>query len=132
MPSPCQILVVDNELGVRELLHDYLNDLGARVILAHGGSAALQCLEQALPDLILSDLNMPRMDGVQFYHAAVSAHPELRERFVFMSAYHGEALEIPPGCPVVDKPFNLAALGTLLKSRLGGTQRMANRQTPEE
>ena len=60
------ILVVDDQGSVRRLLEEYLTEQGYRVITAADGQSALYTARQALPDLILLDIMMPRMDGYQF------------------------------------------------------------------
>ena len=59
------ILVVDDELLVRDLLVQFLRLRGYRALGVKGGFEALSMVEQAPPDLILLDLLMPDMDGVE-------------------------------------------------------------------
>ena len=61
-----RILVVDDEANAREVLRLYLIDAGFRVDTATGALEALRMIEQAPPDLITLDLNMPEVDGVAF------------------------------------------------------------------
>ena len=58
------ILVVDDEMGIRELLSDILNDEGHSVSLAENAAQARQLRAQAQPDLVLLDIWMPDTDGV--------------------------------------------------------------------
>ncbi|MEX2446074.1 MAG: response regulator [Dehalococcoidia bacterium] len=64
-----RVLVVDDDAGVRLVVHDVLADAGIAVSCAADGAAALTAVAQQEPDVILLDLNMPVMDGRQFYHA---------------------------------------------------------------
>ena len=57
------ILVVEDDRGIRALLHDLLASEGYDVRLAADGVEALDACSQALPDLMIFDLSMPRMDG---------------------------------------------------------------------
>jgi chemosensory pili system protein ChpA (sensor histidine kinase/response regulator) len=59
------ILVVDDALTVRRLIQRLLVREGYRVALAHDGVHALQVLEQQRPLMVLSDIEMPRMDGFE-------------------------------------------------------------------
>ena len=59
------ILVVDDELETRELLYGALTGSGYEVSTAPGGEAALTLLDKERPDLLLLDMEMPGMDGVQ-------------------------------------------------------------------
>lgn len=58
------ILVVDDELGIRELLMEILNDEGHQVSLAHNATQARMARNQSQPDLVLLDIWMPDTDGV--------------------------------------------------------------------
>jgi CheY-like chemotaxis protein len=57
------ILVVDDEFGIGELLEALLQDDGHRVLTAMNGRHALERMAEARPDLVISDLMMPVMDG---------------------------------------------------------------------
>ena len=58
-----RILAVDDFLTMREMLRQTLTEAGFDVVLAEDGLDALDRLPAADPDLILTDLNMPKMDG---------------------------------------------------------------------
>ncbi|MCU0899768.1 MAG: response regulator [Cypionkella sp.] len=58
-----RILAVDDSLTMREMLRQTLTEAGFDVVLAEDGLDALDRLPAADPDLILTDLNMPKMDG---------------------------------------------------------------------
>lgn len=60
------VLVVDDSLTMRKVLGRLLEREGYRVITAKDGVDALQALQDTLPDIILSDIEMPRMDGFEF------------------------------------------------------------------
>ena len=59
-----QILVVDDEVGIRELLSEILADEGHQVLLAESAGAARRLRERARPDLVLLDIWMPDTDGI--------------------------------------------------------------------
>jgi len=59
-----QILVVDDEVGIRELLSEILEDEGHQVVLAESASDARRLRERARPDLVLLDIWMPDTDGI--------------------------------------------------------------------
>ncbi|MDH4172208.1 MAG: response regulator [Betaproteobacteria bacterium] len=59
-----QILVVDDEMGIRELLSEILADEGHAVLLAESASAARSLREAKRPDLVLLDIWMPDTDGI--------------------------------------------------------------------
>ena len=58
------ILVVDDELGIRDLLSEILNDEGHTVELAENASQAREVRSRLRPDLVLLDIWMPDTDGV--------------------------------------------------------------------
>lgn len=59
-----QVLVVDDEIGIRELLRDILQDEGYQVRLAENAAEARTWRQQARPDLVLLDIWMPDCDGI--------------------------------------------------------------------
>src|SRR2546421_10857760 len=59
-----QILVVDDEVGIRELLSEILEDEGHQVALAESAADARRVRERARPDLVLLDIWMPDTDGI--------------------------------------------------------------------
>ncbi len=63
------ILIVDDSMALRKILQRVIRNAGVaidQVQEAADGQAALLCLEQFTPDVILSDINMPNMDGLEF------------------------------------------------------------------
>ncbi len=60
------VLVVDDEFVIRELLKTWLELEGYQVAVASGGEEGLRRLYQHKPDLIVSDILMPGMDGYEF------------------------------------------------------------------
>ena len=61
-----RILVVDDEPSIREAVREMLEIGGYEVLTAVDGLDGLHALSKSLPDLIISDLNMPRMSGFEF------------------------------------------------------------------
>jgi len=66
---PLEILVVDDEPALRMVVGHTLQDEGYSVRTAVDGEHALALCEQALPDLMILDLNMPRMSGFRVLDA---------------------------------------------------------------
>ena len=87
------ILVVDDEIGIANLLTDVLSDEGYRVLVAVNGREALKRAEEERPDLVITDYMMPIMDGAQLIRAIVD-HPDLREvPVLLMSSAPEEAIQ---------------------------------------
>jgi CheY-like chemotaxis protein len=109
-----RVLVVDDEPAIVELVTMVLDDQGWRVDVASGGRAALEQLQQAHYDLVLSDVRMPEGDGADFYRAAVAQRKELAQRFLFMTGdtANEDAWRVLQAtrAPVLAKPFTPQAL----------------------
>jgi DNA-binding response OmpR family regulator len=58
------ILVVDDEHKIAQLVRDYLQNAGYRVVLAHDGKTAMAQFRYEQPDLVVLDLGLPGMDGI--------------------------------------------------------------------
>ena len=65
-PSECRVLVVDDDRHVREALTVTLRSLGFEVATAADGYGALELLRVEQPNVVLLDLEMPKMNGWQF------------------------------------------------------------------
>ena len=59
-----QILVVDDEIGIRELLSEILTDEGYKITLAQNATEARASRNDARPDMVLLDIWMPDTDGI--------------------------------------------------------------------
>lgn len=64
------ILAVDDSGTIRELIDFVLSSAGFRVVLAHDGLDGVAQLGECKPDMIITDMNMPRMDGLGFIEQA--------------------------------------------------------------
>lgn len=76
-PFPYRILYVDDDLKLAGLYADLLRSRGYEVRVAEGGFAALACLRKALPDLVISDLCMPGMSGMELLGIIRQRFPQL-------------------------------------------------------
>ncbi len=89
-----QILVVDDDARIRESLGMLLMSVGYEVEMANDGPSAVSHLNANVPDLIVTDLNMPQMSGIEFISHVRSQHPSVA--IVAMSGdYEGRA--VPAG-----------------------------------
>ena len=82
------VMLIDDDPDIREILSEILSDAKYSVVTSSNGAHAMELLEQVTPSLILLDLNMPVMDGVEFRQrqrkdARLSSIPT-----VVMSAVH--------------------------------------------
>ena len=76
-PDQPSVLIVDDETGILDSLRILLKKAGFAPQTAHGGRAGLEALEGAAPDILLSDIRMPGVDGVQILAAAKQRDPDL-------------------------------------------------------
>jgi CheY-like chemotaxis protein len=112
--GPAKILVVEDDPDLMRLITHTLKTAGFEVIQAYGGEDALRKVKTHAPDLILTDLAMPRMSGVEVIHQ-VKRDPETREiPCVAVTAFmwdHIAQSASQVGCDsFVSKPFNSVRL----------------------
>lgn len=81
-----KVLIVDDDDTVRSLCEEVLSVAGYQVDTAIHGHDGLEMLKGGRYDLVISDVNMPELDGISFYRKAVEGRPNLRERFLFVTA----------------------------------------------
>ena len=72
-----RLLVVDDEKDIRELTSALLADDGYEILTAEDGLQALELLSQFHPDLVITDLQMPRMSGFELVKIMHQRFPEL-------------------------------------------------------
>src|SRR5499426_2367368 len=77
MPEPASILVADDDPGLRESLERTLAREGYRVVVASDGQAALERLQGGGVDLVLTDLKMPGLSGIELLRAAKAIAPDV-------------------------------------------------------
>jgi PAS domain S-box-containing protein len=73
-----KILIVDDELGVREVLTEILREFGFSVTAAENGQRALRCLEQEAFGVVFTDLDIPGMSGLDLSREIKSRYPEIK------------------------------------------------------
>ena len=88
------LLVVDDESLVRTCLSEILSGAGYAVQIASDGFSALAAIREDIPDLILSDLNMPGMSGFEFLSIVRRRFPSIRV-IAMSSAFSG--VDLPKG-----------------------------------
>lgn len=71
------ILVVDDDIIIRQSISDQLEDLGFKIMTAENGKAALELMAQQPPSLVLTDLRMPQMGGLEMIQRAREQFPDI-------------------------------------------------------
>jgi len=119
-----RVLVVDDEAELAGVMREMLETAGYEVSTAESGAVALELLDAARFDAVVSDLRMPDMDGAVLWRHICERHPTLRGRLLFvtgdtLSPDAAEFLRVS-GCEGLDKPFGkadlLAKVADLLQS----------------
>lgn len=114
------ILVVEDELPIAEIIIAILRETGYETVVASNGQEAFACLEMIRPDLILSDIMMPVMDGRELCKR-LRVHPQHNSiPVILMSAAYSSV--ILDGCKHVaflKKPFEVQELVRTLNNILG-------------
>ena len=122
-PSPpLRILLVDDDPFMLSMLADMLEDLGQLNVRSESDARqALLALPQFRPDLLICDLSMPELDGIEFLHKAADSHfsgavvllsgmdASVRQAADTLARAHGLSL-----LGTLAKPASPAALGELL------------------
>jgi two-component system NtrC family sensor kinase len=109
-----RVLVVEDEPALAAAVSEALTDAGFVVERAGDGEEGLTRLAQGTFDLIVCDLKMPRIDGMQFYRAMAAAAPALARRVIFVTGAvagtDAERFLEETGCRWLAKPFRLGDL----------------------
>jgi two-component system response regulator YesN len=112
------VLIVDDNPGMAAALHDILVLEGFTTFIASSGAKALQILAAHPVDVLITDVIMPEMDGVELYRRTRLAHPQLIT--VLMTAYAADEL-IQQGMTegiktILTKPIDIDFLILLLNT----------------
>lgn len=123
-----QIMVVDDEAGVRELVSDALRIAGFETLQANDGMSALTLLRTEKPDLLIIDINMPLMDGFDLVERLRSQN-DLTP--VLMLSARNDRADITRGLLLgaddyVTKPFGLEELLLRVKAILRRTTKVSS------
>ncbi len=122
MGAPKRILVVDDEKGIRFLLSEALLMEGFEVALARDGQESLERLEMDDFDLVITDINMPRLDGMEMLKKMKKNGR--KEKVIVMtgnpSALSFSDNEMPHIVSHLLKPFGVEKLLNAVISAMGG------------
>lgn len=121
-----RILVIDDESWLREMVHMALEQKGYEVLEAENGAAGIEVARRALPDLILCDVNMEKVDGYLTLSSLRSEPATASIPFILMTGLadhagmrHGMELGADDYLP---KPFAIDALYAAVDARLKKAQ----------
>ena len=125
---PPRILVVDDERSMRELLAIVLRREGYEVLLAENGRSAIDLLEREPVDILISDIKMPDLSGVDVLRAAKRIDQDILGIMITAFASTESAVEAMRlgACDYLSKPFDI----DLLKMKV--REKIENRQLRQE
>jgi len=114
------ILVVDDELLIRDLLYDFFSGQGWNIAVAENGEKALDILHDRKIDILLSDIKMPEMDGLALSSRVKETHPDLP--VILMTGYPSVDTAVSAlrnqVADYIIKPFNINQLHKLIEAKL--------------
>jgi CheY-like chemotaxis protein len=115
-----RVLVVDDEPFVREVLSRFLSERGYQVDVAEDGQAALALIRTDAPDIVLLDLKMPRLGGLELLRILRDDGAELAVITISGHADEDTARESLDlgAADFINKPFDLEYLETSLLAKL--------------
>ncbi len=106
-----RILLAEDDRSMREYLARALDRVGYAVTAVDRGTAAIPLLEQETFDLLLTDIVMPEMDGIELAQRAATLAPNMR--VMFITGFAAVALRnggTPANAKILSKPFHLRDL----------------------
>jgi two-component system response regulator (stage 0 sporulation protein F) len=112
-----KILIVDDQIEMTETLKDILEDEGYQTIVAHNGNQALNIINEDKVKIILMDVKLPDINGVEVFIEIKKIAPDIK--VIMMTAFSVENLlrkAMHEGaCGVIYKPINIKELIKLVK-----------------
>jgi DNA-binding NtrC family response regulator len=117
---PGKILIVDDDPEVRTATRDFLAGKGYEVVAAEGGREALRLLAASPVDVVLLDVAMPDMDGMETLKRLVAEHPDMPVIMVTANAdieITSKVLQLG-AADYVPKPFDLDYLDQAISIQL--------------
>jgi len=121
MAANAVVMVVDDDAQLRSLVGTVLARAGHEVVEAADGEEALRLLDEKLPDLILTDLAMPKMDGARLIEEVRRRDPMLPMIVLTGLGTVDVAVEMmrKGACDFITKPFKIDQLSGSVKKALG-------------
>src|SRR5512138_2161124 len=121
---PPRILVVDDERSMRELLAIVLRREGYEVMIADNGRAAIELIEREPVDILISDIKMPDLSGVEVLRAAKKVDQDILGIMITAFASTETAVEAMRlgACDYLSKPFDVDLLKMKVREKIDNRQ----------
>jgi len=118
--AKARVLVVDDEKSMRDLLSITLEKEGYDVVTAAGGEAAIEALRRDATDAVITDLRMPKVDGLQVLRAAKEISPDMAVIVITAVASTETAVEAMKlgAYDYITKPFKLDEVSLIVRNAL--------------
>jgi two-component system response regulator (stage 0 sporulation protein F) len=115
-----KILIVDDDDGVRDMLADFFEVLGYWPIVARNGIEALEMLKQHVVELVISDIKMPVMNGIEMLKRIREAHGDLDVILItgYEPDYSRASVKEAGASDYLTKPFDIAVIERKVKNLL--------------
>jgi len=132
-----KILCIEDQADIRDDIVEELEDAGYEVFQAADGQAGLEAVIEHKPDLVLSDISMPVMSGLEFLKELRNGHPELSELPVMFLSALANREDIITGKKLgaddyLTKPVDFELLLASVEARLLQVQRMREYRRVED
>jgi len=113
---PNKILIVDDQKGVRRLLEELFKKEGWSVYIAADGLEAISMVKEPIPDIVLMDMKMPNMNGLESSAVILKEFPDM---IIIMMTAYGEMDVVKKALEVgvkrcITKPFDILSLRDLV------------------
>jgi len=118
--SKARVLIVDDEKSMRDLLSITLEKEGYDVETAAGGELAIEMLHREMVDAVITDLRMPKVDGLQVLRAAKESSPDIAVIVITAVASTETAVEAMKlgAYDYITKPFKLDEVNLIVRNAL--------------
>lgn len=118
-----KLLVVDDEVDLREIISEDFEMMGAEVFSAENGRVAFEIAQRVLPDAIVSDIRMPGGDGIELLKSVRSEMPSPQPRVFLITGFADVTVDQAKEMGaqgMLPKPFNLRQLREMVVRSLDG------------
>jgi CheY-like chemotaxis protein len=123
MPAKPTVVVVDDEPPIVEMVCDLLEDADVEAVPCGYGHGALPCIRTVRPNLVILDVQMPGIDGIDIFQQ-MRADPETKDTpVIFLTANAHKVYERLPeyhtmNAQLLSKPFTINSLLDLVETTL--------------